>query len=42
MQFSYHTPYQPETPISAQGPKARVLKWESRADVESRVDKGMI
>ena len=26
-QFSYHTPYQPETPISARG-----LMWESRVD----------
>ena len=27
-------PYQPETPISARGPKARGLIWESRADTE--------
>ena len=27
-------PYQPETPISARGPKARGLTWESRADTE--------
>ena len=26
-QFSYHTPYQPETPISARGPKVRGLIW---------------
>ena len=26
-QFSYHTPYQPETPICARGPKARGLIW---------------
>ena len=26
-QFSYHTPYQPETPIWAPGPKARGLIW---------------
>ena len=32
-QFSYNTPYQPETPISAQGPKALELIRESRADV---------
>ena len=25
--FSYHTPYQPETPISARGPKTRGLIW---------------
>ena len=26
-QFSYHTPYQPKTPISARGSKARGLIW---------------
>ena len=33
-QFSYHTPYQPSTPISALGPSALGLIWESRADTE--------
>ena len=40
-QFSYHTPYQPETSVSARdshisprAEKARGLIWESRADTE--------
>ena len=32
-QFSYHTPYQPETPILARGPKARGLILSSRVDM---------
>ena len=32
-QFSYHTPYQPETPISARGPLALWLIWVSRVDM---------
>ena len=34
-QFSYHTPYQSETPISARGPKAMALGliWVSRVDM---------
>ena len=32
-QFSYYTPYQPETPISAREPKALGLIWVSRVDM---------
>ena len=41
MSISYHTPYQPETPISAREPegrrpegryRSRGLMWESRVD----------
>ena len=36
--ISPRLPYQPETPVSARGPKARGLIRESRAVRESRVD----
>ena len=48
MSFSYHTPFQPETPISARNSRislrAKGLKRESRADVgvEGLILRGMI